>query len=213
MAMLTLNHLTVISPTLTEGVEHVNDCLGIEVPFGTRHHYMGTHNHRLQLGDNVYLEIVAFDPDGVKPGHARWFGVDDSRQVRSDWEQGRRLRGWVAASADVESIVSQRPEFGEVVSLPFNEPEFAFAIPADGSLPFGGFLPSLIDHRGHPTKMSDIPDLGARLVSFCLQHPEPEEVKAMYEGLMIDRPPEMRVGVAFQYEAKIDTPNGSRVLW
>ena len=82
--MLSLDHLTVIAPTLTEGVEHVSDCLGNEVPFGTRHHYMGTHNHRLQVGENVYLEIVALDPDGVDPGRARWFGVDDSGQVRSD---------------------------------------------------------------------------------------------------------------------------------
>lgn len=211
--MLTLDHLTVIAPTLTEGVKHVSECLGMEVPFGTRHHYMGTHNHRLQLGENVYLEIVALDPDGVDPGRARWFGVDDPSQVRSDWQQGRRLRGWVAAIAGIEGIVRQHPEFGEIVPLPFSEPEFAFAIPRDGSLPSGGVLPSLIDHRGDPTRMSDIPDLGARLISFCLQHPEPEEIRATYETLTIDRPPEIQMGSEFRYEAEIQTPNGLHTLW
>ena len=91
-----LDHITVISPTLAEGVSHVRHCLGIDVPFGTRHHYMGTHNHRLQLGDNVYLEIVACDPEGAEPGRARWFGLDSPAKVRSDWDSGRRLRGWVA---------------------------------------------------------------------------------------------------------------------
>ncbi len=211
--MLTLDHLTVIAPTLAEGVEHVCDCLGIEVPFGTRHHYMGTHNHRLQLGGNVYLEIVALDPEGVDPGRSRWFGVDDPRQVRLDWEKGRRLRGWVAAVASIEDIVHERPEFGEVVSLPFDEPEFAFAIPANGSLPLGGILPSLIDHRGDPTRMSDIPDLGARLMSFRLEHPKAEEIRTTYGGLTIDRPPEIEAGEASRYKAEIETSEGMHTLW
>lgn len=211
--MLTLDHLTVIAPTLSDGVQHVNDCLGIEVPFGTRHDYMGTHNHRLQLGENVYLEIVALDPDGVDPGRARWFGVDDPKKVRSDWEQNLRLRGWVAAVASIEGFTRHRSEFGEAVPLPFNEPEFAFAIPVDGSLPLGGILPSLIDHRDDPTRMSDIEDLGARLVSFALEHPEPEEIRDTYHGLKIDRPPEIRAGAKFRYEAEIQTHNGLRTLW
>ncbi|MEM7544455.1 MAG: VOC family protein [Pseudomonadota bacterium] len=65
--MLKLDHITVIAPTLAERATHVQDCLDIEVPFGTRHHYMGTHNHRLQLGNSAYLEIVALDPDGFCP--------------------------------------------------------------------------------------------------------------------------------------------------
>ena len=191
----------------------MKDCLGIDVPFGTRHDYMGTHNHRLQLGDNVYLEIIACDPNGVDPGRARWFGVDDPDQVREDWEQKRRLRGWVAATKSIDSIVSKHPEFGKVVPLPFNEPEFAFAIPIDGSLPMDGILPSLIDHRSEPTQMSDIPDLGARLVSFALHHPEPKTVEAVYQGLAIDRPPEIRTGQATRYEAIVRTPDGLRTLW
>ncbi len=86
--MLRLDHLTVIAPTLAEGAAHARDCLDLDVPFGTRHFYMGTHNHRLQLGGNVYLEIVALDPDGTAPARARWFGLDNQEQVRAD------LGGW-----------------------------------------------------------------------------------------------------------------------
>ncbi|SFR98564.1 VOC family protein [Yoonia litorea] len=211
--MLSLDHLTVIAPTLTEGVKHVRECLGIEVPFGTRHYYMGTHNHRLQLGENVYLEIVALDPGGVDPGRARWFGVDDPKQIRYDWQQGRRLRGWVAAIDGIEDFVHQHPVFGEVVPLPFSEPEFAFAIPTNGSLPSGGILPSLIDHRGDPTRMSDIPDLGARLISFRLQHPEPEKIQSIYDALKIDRPPAIQTGTVLRYVVEIQTPSGLHTLW
>ena len=65
--MQALDHITVIAPTLGEGVMHVRDCLNLDIPFGARHTYMGTHNHRLQLGNRVYLEIVALDPNGKKP--------------------------------------------------------------------------------------------------------------------------------------------------
>ena len=211
--MLVLDHLTLIAPTLAEGVEHVNECLGIEVPFGTRHTYMGTHNHRLQLGENVYLEVVALDPDGVDPPRARWFGVDDPNQVRKDWDQKRRLKGWVAATDSIDASVRQCPEFGEVVPLPFNDPSFAFAIPLDGSLPMGGLLPSLIDHRRDPTQMSDIPDLGARLVSFTLLHPHPEPVRSLYEELKVNGPPRVCASPTFRYEAEIRTAKGLCTLW
>lgn len=211
--MLILDHLTVIAPALRDGVDHVQDCLGIEVPFGTHHHYMGTHNHRLQLGNGVYLEIVAREPGGVDPGRARWFGVDNPAQVSKDWNEGRRLRGWVAATRSIEDLVNQNSDFGEVVPLPFTSPEFAFAIPVDGSLPKDGAIPSLIDHRGDPTKMSEIPDLGVRLVSFNLQHPTAESVLAIYTELQIDRPPSVQVGPSLRYEAVIETPTGLRKLW
>jgi hypothetical protein len=87
--MLKLDHISVIAPSLAEGVSHVRACLDLDVPFGQRHGYMGTYNHLLQLGDTVYLEIVALDPEADGPGHPRWFGLDDQKKVRSDWDEGR----------------------------------------------------------------------------------------------------------------------------
>lgn len=210
--MLTLDHLTVIAPTLHEGVDHVRACLDIDVPFGTRHDYMGTHNHRLQLGDGVYLEIVARDPDGMDPKRPRWFGLDNEDQVRADWDAGRRLRGWVAATTSIEALVAAHPAFGEVLGLPPSDPIFAFGIPRDGSLPLGGALPSLIDHHDDPTLMADIPDLGARLLSFTLDHPEPDVVAALYRELRIDRPPTIRAGTEIRYHAVIETAAEGRTL-
>ncbi|WP_283967347.1 VOC family protein [Tritonibacter sp. AK171] len=99
--MLLLDHMTVIAPSLAEGCAHVEECLGLKVPFGTRHIYMGTHNHRLQLGRRVYLEIVARDPDGVPPPCARWFGLDDQDSVQADWDAGRRYRAMIETPAGI----------------------------------------------------------------------------------------------------------------
>lgn len=211
--MLKLDHLTVIAPELAEGVKHVQGCLDLEIPFGTRHEYMGTHNHRLQLGANVYLEIVALDPEGVNPGRPRWFGLDDQKQVRSNWENGRRLRGWVASTQNIDTITSTHHEiFGDAVPLPFANPSFAFSIPPDGSLPLEGAAPSLIDHRDDPTSMSDIPDLGARLSSFSLEHPNPNAIEKLYKSLSIENAPLLHAGPDMLYRATIETPNGLKEL-
>lgn len=211
--MLKLDHITVIAPTLSEGAAHVRHCLDLNVPFGTRHDYMGTHNHRLQLGGNVYLEVVAYDPHGTEPGRPRWFDLDNRDKVRSDWDDGRRLRGWVASTETIDSVISSSPAiFGEAVSLPPDNPTFAFAIPEDGALPLDGAVPSLIDHRGDPTSMADIPDLGACLVSLTLEHPNPAAIEALYGELSIDRPPEVMLGPQVRYRAQIETPTGIKEL-
>ena len=211
--MLKLDHITVIAPTLIDGVSHVRNCLDLDVPFGTRHDYMGTHNHRLQLGSTVYLEIVALDSDGADPGRPRWFDLDNQEKVRSDWTEGRRLRGWVASTDAIASVLStRRAIFGEEVPLPPANPVFAFAIPEDGSLPLEGAAPSIIDHRGDPTSMAEIPDLGARLRSLTLEHPDPAAIETLYRGLSIDHPPAIVQGPKVRYRAQIETPTGLREL-
>lgn len=210
---LRLDHITVIAPSLAEGTAHVEAALGLSAPFGTRHLYMGTHNHRLQLGDGVYLEIVAADPAGASPGRARWFGLDDQAKVRADWEAGRRLRGWVASTRDLSAALTRHPGvFGREVGLPFASPEFGFSIPDDGSLPLDGAAPSLIDHRGYPTSMDNIPDLGARLTALAVETPEPEALAARYAAFGVDYPFTFVAGPALRYRAEIETPGGLRTL-
>jgi len=211
--MLKLDHLTVIAPSLAEGVLHVSTCLDLDVPFGQRHIYMGTHNHLLQLGDATYLEIVALDPEGSPPPFSRWFGLDDQKKVRADWDEGRRLRGWVAGTDMIDVVLEGRPSIlGRKVALPVVDPSFDFAIPVDGSLPLGGAAPSIIDRRGRPRSMASIPDLGARLRSFSLEHPEPAAIVALYDDLGIDRPPTVTRGAALHYRALIETPAGLKEL-
>lgn len=211
--MLKLDHLTVIAPTLEEGVDHVRACLDLDVPFGQRHVYMGTHNHLLQLGGTVYLEIVALDPHGRQPERARWFGLDDQKQVRRDWDAGRRLRGWVAGTDDIDGVLKGRADvFGQKVALPMDGPTFDFAIPDDGSLPLGGAAPSIIDRRGKARSMTSIADLGARLRDFALEHPEAGMIAALLLELGVDRPPVLTQGARLRYRAHVETPGGIREL-
>jgi hypothetical protein len=211
--LLKLDHLTVIAPSLSEGVAHVRECLDLDIPFGSRHDYMGTHNHRLQLGNSVYLEIVAVDPEGVHPRRARWFGLDDQNRVRADWERGRRLRGWVANTEVIDSVLTTHAAiFGNKVFLPAIDPSFAFTIPDDGSLPLDGAAPSIIDHRGDSSYIATIPDHGARLSFLMLEHPEPTRVQELFRELAVDRPPKVILGSELRYHAAISTPSGIKEL-
>lgn len=213
MAMLKLDHLTVIAPTLSDGVAHVRACLDLDIPFGQRHEYMGTHNHLLQLGDMVYLEIIAMDPDAQPPARARWFGLDNRKAVMADWDAGRRLRGWVARTDMIDTVLSGRENvFGRKIALPWTNSSFDFAIPDDGSLSLDGALPSIIDRRGKARTMANIADLGARLRSFLLQHPDPSSVSEIYQILDIDRPPAIVQGSDLRYRAQIETPSGIHEL-
>ena len=212
--MLTLDHLTVIAPSLAEGVAHVRACLGLDVPFGQRHGYMGTHNHLLQLGDVTYLEIVALDPDAERPPRARWFGLDDQDRVRADWDAGRRLRGWVARTDAIDAVLLGREGvLGRKVSLPWEEPSFDFGIKDDGSLPMDGAAPSIIDRRGKPRSMATIADLGARLLSVSLEHPDAPAVAALYRSLGAERAPTVVAGETLRYRARIGTPAGTKDLF
>lgn len=211
--LLHLDHITVVAPSLAEGVAHVRACLDLDVPFGQRHAYMGTHNHLLQLGGSVYLEIVALDPDDRHPGRARWFGLDDQAGVRRAWDDGRRLRGWVARVDGIDAVLAGREAiFGCKVALPPIDSSFDFAIPEDGSLPLSGAMPSLIDRRGKPRAMATMADLGARLQSLVLAHPERDRIAKLYNELAIDRPPDIVQGAEPSYLARIETPAGVKEL-
>lgn len=212
--MLKLDHLTVVAPSLAEGVAHVRSCLDMDVPFGTRHAYMGTHNHRLRLGQTIYLEVIAVDPYGSAPKDPRWFGLDHPDAVRRNWNMGRRLRSWVANTSSVDRLLENfGGVFGVKRNLPEDSPEFSFAVPVDGSLPEDGALPSVIDHCGDTDFIASIPDFGATLLHFDLACPEPERIADIYRSLQIDRPPNVGFGTSVSYRAVIDTPKGAMELW
>lgn len=212
--MLKLDHLTITAPTLIEGIAHLRACLDLDIPFGQRHAYMGTHNHLLQLGNGVYLEVIAVDPEAISPGRPRWFGLDDSKAVLADWADGRRFRGWVARTDSIDAVMSGRDNiFGRKVPLPQDDPKFDFSLPDDGSLPLGGAAPSLIDRRGKSRAMNTIADLGAKLVSWSLEHPAPAMISKLYRDIGVDEGPDIIEGDILRYRARIETSDGIRELF
>ncbi|QCI64032.1 VOC family protein [Phreatobacter stygius] len=211
--MLKLDHLTIIAPSLAEGVHHVRDALGIDMPFGGRHPEMATHNHLLRLGDDIFLEVIAVDPQAERPAAARWFGLDDAKAVRAAWDDGRRLGGWVARSGEIDVVLAWHgPVFGDKRRVSRGDRSWLFAVPPDGALPMNGLAPSLIDWDGRPTPAAAMPDLGARLKRFEVEHPDPARVAGLYDTLGLADPPDILRGTQLRYRAIIETPHGIRIL-
>ena len=213
--MLTLDHLSIIAPSLQEGVAHVRDCLGIDMPYGRVHPDMGTHNHLLRLGADVYLEVIAIDPAAAAPAQARWFGLDDRGAVQAAWKSGHRLRGWVARTQHMGAVLAQHGHLlGRRTELSAGAaPPYFFAIPPDGALPFAGVAPSVIDRGQRPPPIASMPDLGARLHRFTIEHPDPGMVEALYASLGIENAPRVERGDTWRYRAEIQTPGGLKALY
>ena len=208
--MLQFDHMTVIAPTLDEGIEHVRACLEINLINGATHSDMGTHNKRVKLGADCYLEVIAINPDAPSPNGPRWFGLDQAEVVRSDWSNGSRLKGWVARTNDIDTVLMSHGHF--LGSKKWLENDFYFSVLPDGALPMGGVLPCVIDVGDQPPTATSLEDQGVRLREFVLEHPSPSKIIALYNEMGITKPPKIREGEHLSYSALLDTPSGLKVL-
>lgn len=204
------DHLVVIAPDLAEGVAYVRGCLGVDLPYGGRHPEMGTHNHVLRVGGDVFLEVIAVDPAANPPSRARWFGLDDRAAVRRAWDQGFHLRSWVARSDELDAVPAGAPElFDEIIRVSRGDRSWRFCLPGDGALPAGGAAPCVIDWGERGTPAPGMADSGVALREFVLEHPDPEAVHELYRRMGLEDPPEVRPGATLRYCARLDTPGGT----
>lgn len=204
------DHLVVIAPDLAEGVAYVRACLGVALPYGGRHPEMGTHNHVLRVGDDVFLEVIAIDEAARAPARARWFGLDERAAVRKAWDQGTRLRGWVARSAGLDTVLAGAPDlFDEIIRVSRGDRSWRFCLPRDGSLPAGGAAPCVIDWGERGTPVPGMADAGVTLLEFVLECPDPDAVRALYRRMGLSNPPDVQPGPVLRYRARFDTPAGA----
>src|SRR5258706_14951416 len=106
--MATLDHLVLAAATLADGIDYIASATGATPRAGGKHVAMGTHNALLKLGERTFLEIIAIDPDGVKPARPRWYGLDGI-ELQSDLMEQPRLVHWVARTTDIEEVVATCP--------------------------------------------------------------------------------------------------------
>ncbi|MFZ1104948.1 MAG: VOC family protein [Hyphomicrobiaceae bacterium] len=211
--MTELDHIAVIAPDLGTGVAWVREALGVEMPAGGKHPEMGTHNCLVGLGPDVYLEVIAVDPEAPRPPHRRWFGLDDHEEVERYWREGRRLRGYVARCTGIAAVIgAQAGTFGVPIRVSRGDRHWLFAVRADGQLPLDGAAPCLIDWLEHGTPAPTMPDLGLRLQSLRVETPDPDALHAALHAIGMARKPEIGRGPEVRLAATIATPGGMRVL-
>jgi Glyoxalase-like domain len=201
---LTLDHLAVSCLTLQDGVAWVEQALGLRMGPGGTHAHMATHNRLLSLGD-VYLEVIAANPEMSAPKWPRWFDLDN-------FAGPPRLTNWVAGCPDLTMAVADAPiGTGIPVALSRGDYRWSMAVPDDGKLPFDGAFPALMQWHT-PSPALSLPDSGARLQRLEVAHPDAAALRACLAGRVDDPRVIITDGRVKALQATISTPHGTRTL-
>lgn len=159
------DHLVVAARTLEEGAAWVEARVGVAPVAGGKHALMGTHNRLLSLGPGRFLEVIAIDPAAPAPSRPRWFGLD-SPAMRERLAQGPALIHWVERTDDLEAALAGYSEPVEILSLSRGAYRWRMGVPADGRIPGGGTLPTLIEWEGSLHPAAALPASGCALQHF-----------------------------------------------
>jgi hypothetical protein len=212
----TLDHIVIVASKLEAGVDACERLLGVRLQKGGEHVRFGTHNCLLNLGDGVFLEVIAINPAATAPAFPRWFGMDRNT-ARPDTGSAAYLATFVVRTNDLASVAGALPELGPVCDMQRGTLNWRMAIPQDGALVEGGAVPAVIQWsgEGHPTQ--SMPDLGIRLVHLDVPHPTPALLEARWAriGLRMDdrlRIVPCRDDVAPYLSAQLLTPAGIKTL-
>ncbi len=169
-----IDHLVVTAPKLDVGVAYIEELLSVPMQAGGQHQTMATHNSVLKLG-TCYLEVIAPDPSLPAPNRPRWFELDNLQPTSAP-----RLAGWVARTIVIQSASELlQHQFGSVTPMSRGNLTWQITIPSDGSLPFAGVAPMLIEWPQGQHPIQHLTDQGCRLLNFELQHPQANQLETM----------------------------------
>jgi len=178
-----LDHLVLAATTLADGIAFVAETTGATPQPGGKHVAMGTHNALLRLGERVYLEIIAIDPDGAKPPRPRWFDLDDIA-LQSELTERPQLVAWVARATDIERSAASCPiPLGTITPMARGDYRWRITIPDDGRRPATGIVPTLIqwDVPMHPADR--LPTSGVSIAQVAAAHADPASVRTALAAL------------------------------
>lgn len=211
MAETFVDHLTVTAPTLAAGAAFVNQVLGVAPQPGGEHPRMGTHNLLVRLGESLFLEVIAPNPNAAAPYRPRWFGLDCMRA-----DALPSLSTWVVRTGDIHASVTACSEaLGEIEPMSRGAINWLITIPADGSVPVDGVAPALIEWHTPVHPAAGLPDKGLSFVGLEIAHPEPQRLSRLLLSLDLQGPVTVRSpagGALPHLVAHIRTPRGLRTL-
>jgi len=105
-----LDHIVLGANTLQEGTDYVEKKLGLSLSEIGFHHHMGTHNRVIKIGENIYLEVIAIDPNANKPKHFRWFNLDIEEQ-QARLKISPQIIGYVIENKNKDMLKFYNPFF------------------------------------------------------------------------------------------------------
>ena len=170
---------------------------------GGAHPGLGTRNALLSLGESVYLEVIAPDPEQVLTG---------TLGARLATLSAPGLITWAAATPDLESVASGAAGLSLSVRGPVPTERRApdgtvlrWRLLFVGGHGFGGLVPFFIDWMDtpHPARTSPA---GGRLTTLEIRSPDADPLNGLYRALGLDC--EATAGDEPGLTARIETETG-----
>lgn len=177
-----LDHIVIVAATLEEGVDFCEKSLSTKLMKGGDHVRVGTHNYLLNLGNSIYLEVIAVNPRAGAIDCPRWFGMDWPEQ-RERAAKGPYLATFVVGTNDIVGAAENLPEIGTARDMQRGALEWQITIRDDGGLVDGGTVPPVIQWPPgvHPTQ--NMPASHCRLDRLEAFHPNPERLRAAWDRI------------------------------
>jgi hypothetical protein len=205
-----IDHLVVAAASLEAGAQYIHDMLGVAPDPGGEHARMGTHNRLLRLGAALYLEVIAINPAAPHPARARWFDLD-----RYAPHMPPRLVTWVVRTNDIETAVARcGVAIGSIEAMTRGSLGWRITIPRDGSLPFDGVMPALIQWDADPHPATRMANRSCTLAALEGHHAEAGRIRAALQALGLSdvSVAEPAPGEPASLAATIDTARGRCIL-
>ena len=206
--MAAIDHIVYAAPNLAAGTAAVEALVGMNAAPGGPHPGMGTRNTLMSLGDDVYLEIIAPDPEQPDPPSGRPFAIDAM-------SEGRLITFAVHASPGetIENVTAAMRACGEdpgpISAMSRVKPdgeEIHWSLTMSAG---PGLVPFVIEW-GNTTHPATVTPTGCTLVSLAGTHPDPDHIKALHSAIGINV--DVVTGDSVSFEATLDTPNGRVTL-
>jgi|TARA_Y100000817_G_C16749184_1_gene496173 hypothetical protein len=202
--MAGFDHFAIACQDLAEGVDYVEGLTGVRAALGGPHPGVGTHNALLSLGTDIYLEIIAKDPDQPEPSAPRPFGIDENPEPRLAAFAIHPGPGETIESLS-DLIRSHGFDPGPVVSMSRRKPdgeEISWRLTRAGA---SGLVPFVIDWGMTPNPATITPT-GCSLLSVEGRTASPDSIVGLHSDLSLNS--EISAGSA-HFAIVLDTPAGT----
>ena len=198
------DHFLLGCSSLEAGIQFMKDKTGIEAVKGGKHPHIGTHNALLSLGEKVYLEIIAPDPEAKSLIEEYAFLKEMNAPT---------LFMWAAHTDKMDDLLKRIQEAGYKNSgiSPGSRQR------ADGSVlkwrslsvetGINSVVPFFIEWDSSSKHPSIDSPKGCSIDSFEIEYPEPEKLKTVFTQLQIDIP--VKKGIKASLQLKINSPKGT----
>ena len=182
--MRRIDHIAYAVPNLDQGCKDLAEKLGCQVVIGGRHLNNGTHNALINLGNEIYLELLAIDEENKEIQAPRWMGVDLISKPK--------VTRWAIKSDNLGSELAILKKYNEGLAQSFEGSRkkqdgttlrWHMALPLPS--PEIELAPFAVDWKDsiHPTK--SLPN-ECELLSIEFKHPNPNVIKGLFLDLDLE---------------------------